>query len=209
MSSLRSLKLALNEITSEQSLEKLKNAILHSQLKELDLNSNNIGNNGIKQVASALGSISTLEKLNLSNCNFTAKGALPLFQILAKNSRLKELILDKNFLDGKRLRVLRDFIGNNNGLHYLSMNHCRLGEEGAYFISQGLTKNRKLRTLLLSNNNIFDEGLIRLGQTIGMSSLGLEHLDVSNNTLTDEGVIDFAKNLAENRALITLNLKQN
>jgi Ran GTPase-activating protein (RanGAP) involved in mRNA processing and transport len=89
------------------------------------------------------------------------------------------------------------------------MNHCRLGEDGAYYISEGLTKNRKLRTLLLSNNNIFDEGLISLGQTVGMSSLGLEHLDVSNNSINNEGVIDFARNLAENRALITLNLKQN
>ena len=94
--SLKSLKLMLNEITSEQSLEKLRIGIQHSQLRELDLSFNSIGNKGVKQVALALNSISQLEQLNLANCDFTAKGAQTLFQVLSKNSRLKELVLDKN-----------------------------------------------------------------------------------------------------------------
>jgi len=54
VSPLKSLKLQMNEISDENSLEKLRNALLHSHLKELDLSFNNIGTGGIRQVASAL-----------------------------------------------------------------------------------------------------------------------------------------------------------
>jgi len=52
-----------------------------------------------------------------------------------RNIKLKELICDKNPLEGKKLRVLREMLLNNNGLQTLSMNQCCLGEEGAYFIA--------------------------------------------------------------------------
>jgi hypothetical protein len=65
---LKSLYLSFNEFNEEWALDKLKDAILHSNLKELDLSYNHLGNNGAKVVASALVSISTLERLNLSNC---------------------------------------------------------------------------------------------------------------------------------------------
>jgi hypothetical protein len=54
MSPLKSLYLAFNEFNDENALDKLKDAILHSNLKELDLSYNQLGNNGAKVVASAL-----------------------------------------------------------------------------------------------------------------------------------------------------------
>lgn len=74
----------MNEITSESAsgasiLEKLKFGILHSQLKELDLSFNAIGNAGIKILAAAFGSNSLLEYLDLTHCEFTAKGGFFLF----------------------------------------------------------------------------------------------------------------------------------
>jgi Ran GTPase-activating protein (RanGAP) involved in mRNA processing and transport len=37
----------------------------------------------------------------------------------------------------------------------------------------------------------------------------LEHLDLSKNTLSDVGVLPFARSLASNRSLVTLNLRHN
>jgi hypothetical protein len=54
VSPLKSLKLQMNEINSEASLEKLRFALLHSHLKHLDLSYNHIGCGGIRQVATAL-----------------------------------------------------------------------------------------------------------------------------------------------------------
>jgi hypothetical protein len=36
---------------------------------------------------------------------------------------------------------------NNNSLQMLSMNSCQLGEEGAFFICQGVIKNKKFKNL--------------------------------------------------------------
>lgn len=72
----------------------------------------------------ALGSKNFLEKLNVTSCRFTCKGAQSLFSVLSRNAKLKELIVDRNHLEGKRLRVLREMMFNNNGLTHLSMNSC-------------------------------------------------------------------------------------
>jgi Ran GTPase-activating protein (RanGAP) involved in mRNA processing and transport len=106
----------MNEINDENALEKLKNALLHSHLKELDLSFNHIGTGGARQVATALTQISTLEHLNLTHCHISSKGAHTLFQVLAKNTRLKELVADRNDFEGRRLRVLREFLSGNGGL---------------------------------------------------------------------------------------------
>lgn len=99
----------MNEMTSEASIEKLKLGILRSQIRDLDISFNSIGNGGVKLIAQALSQTSMLESLNISSCGFTAKGGHSLFQVLARNARLRQLIVDRNYLDGKRLRVLRDF----------------------------------------------------------------------------------------------------
>ena len=82
MSSVRTLKIALNDINSESAIEKLKQSLLHSHLKELDLSYNPIGNAGMKVLATALSSASTLESLNLMACDFNHIGAQPLMQVL-------------------------------------------------------------------------------------------------------------------------------
>jgi len=99
--------------------------------------------------------------------------------VLAKNTRLKELVADRNDFEGRRLRVLREFLAGNGGLQLLSLNQCNLGEDGAAYIAQGLGKNRRLRTLLLSNNQLGDRGLQMIADSIEYSSL--EHLDLSKN----------------------------
>ena len=117
--------------------------------------------------------------------------------------------MDKNFLDGKKLRILKEFVGNNNGLTLLSMNQCRLGEEGAFFIAVGLAKNKKLRTLILSGNNIKDAGLNAFSDNLARSGYSLAHLDLSNNTISDDGATRFARSLTSNRSLQSLNFKGN
>ena len=72
----------------------------------------------------ALGSKNFLEKLNFTCCKFTFKGATALFSVLSRNNKVKELVLDKNVLEGKKLRILREMLMNNNSLLVLSMNQC-------------------------------------------------------------------------------------
>jgi|LauGreDrversion4_2_1035121.scaffolds.fasta_scaffold86408_2 Ran GTPase-activating protein (RanGAP) involved in mRNA processing and transport len=96
------------------------------------------------------------------------------------------------------MRVLRECLASNSGLILLSMNLCRLCEEGAQFLAGGLAKNRKLLTLMLSGNAMKDPGFYALADAISKGSLPLKHLDISNNIITDDSAIPFAKALHSN-----------
>lgn len=67
------------------------------------------------------------------------------------------------------------------------MNGCHLEEDGAYYIAQGVVKNKKLRTLNLSYNRFGDEGLQNFTDIIFVYSFPVEHLDLSSNNITDKG----------------------
>lgn len=112
-------------------------------------------------------------------------------------------------MDGRRLKILREFAANNGGLTWLSMCGCHLGEEGAFFLSQGLIKNKRLKTLLLAGNELGDIGLGYFADYLEYNSFVIEHLDFSNNTITDEGAETFARNLGQNKHLLTINFQRN
>lgn len=67
--------------------------------------------------------------------------------------------------------------------------------------------NRKLRTLLIPNNNIGDDGFYPFTDAIIQPGFYLEHFDITNNNISDLSAIDFAKNLAFNKSFLTLNLR--
>ena len=119
------------------------------------------------------------------------------------------MVLDKNFLEGKKMRVLRECLANNGGLTLLSLNLCRLCEEGVQFLAGGLAKNRRLKTLLLSGNAMKDPGFFAIAEAISKSNLPLRHLDISNNIITDDSAIPFAKALYSNVHLEQINFKWN
>jgi len=97
-------------------------------------------------------------KMNFTQTGISYKGAHAIFAGCMKFSTLHELTINKNNLDGTKLRILRDLMSFNKGLKVLNMQDCHMGEDGALFLSQGLLKNNSLEVLNLSNNNFGDEG---------------------------------------------------
>jgi Ran GTPase-activating protein (RanGAP) involved in mRNA processing and transport len=79
LNTLHSLNISMNEINNLDVMEKLKQGLIRSALKELDLSYNFIGNKGIRLIAQSLATKNFLEKLNITCCKFTYKGATPLF----------------------------------------------------------------------------------------------------------------------------------
>ena len=80
----------------------------------------------------------------LTNCRITAKGANSLFVGLYRNLFLKELVLDRNYIDGKKCKNIRDVLLSNECLELLSMQQCSLGDEGAHSLASGLKYNQTL-----------------------------------------------------------------
>lgn len=70
-----------------------------------------------------------------------------------------------------------------------------------------MIKNKKLKTLLLSNNNFKDQGAKNIAEVLQFYSFPIENLDLSCNNIGDKGGLEFAKCFASNTSLITVNLR--
>ncbi|KAI4903409.1 hypothetical protein NFI96_025899, partial [Prochilodus magdalenae] len=86
-----------------------------SPLRELNLNSNDLGDSGVKELSDLLrNENSKLEKLELANCSITAEGCSALFTALQSNaSQLRELNLNSN-KPGDSVRELSDLLKKEN-----------------------------------------------------------------------------------------------
>ena len=83
----------------------------------------------------ALGPDCLIEKLNFTNCNITSRGGTFAMKGSMKYKRLKELILDKNVIDGTKFKAIKEMLCSSSQVQTLSMNSCQLGPEGALQIA--------------------------------------------------------------------------
>ena len=133
-----------------------------------------------------------------------------MFNATQRFSTLKELTLNKNSLDGFKLRNIREMLSNNKGLIALNLNQCQLGEWGAVYLALGLENNRTLKTLNVADNNFGDEGMEYLTQSmINHRGFSLSHWDLSQNYISDVQGVKIAEGLAENSTLEYLSLQSN
>lgn len=170
---------------------------------------NKLGDVTIRFIAQAIGGVCQIRRLNLTNTKMTYKGCHNIFNGAARASKLRELILDQNVLDGSKLRVIRETIITNKKLEVLHMNDCQLGEDGAYYFAQGLQVNTTLQTLNIASNNFGDEGVKNIAQLMAAHGYHLQHFDLSNNFISDEVGCLLAEGLLSNSSLVTLSLSDN
>ena len=102
------------------------------------MSQNSLGDTTIGFICKAFTPHFSLKKLNLAYCKITARGAYNLFHSVTKFKPLEELVIDGNEIDGRRCKCLKDMLVHNRTLTLLSMNHCKLGPDGAVFVGQGL-----------------------------------------------------------------------
>uniref|UniRef100_A0A8B9H7T0 Uncharacterized protein n=1 Tax=Astyanax mexicanus TaxID=7994 RepID=A0A8B9H7T0_ASTMX len=111
-----SIKLTNNNIT-EEGCHALTSVLCSnpSNLIELDLSFNNLGNSGVQHICSMLKKTNCkLQKLELNNCSITDVGCDAVASALHSNFSLKELDLDKNKIGQSGVQKLSDLLKNSN-----------------------------------------------------------------------------------------------
>ena len=177
----------------------------NSQLKVLNLNSNNMTGQVAEDLAKVIKNNLYLEQLGLEN-NSLGPSATVILQALKENSQLKVLNLNSNNMTGQVAEDLANVIKTNSGLAklYLSNNDLR---SSATVILQALKEKSQLKVLYLHGNNMTGQVAEDLAKVI-KNNLYLEHLGLENNSLGPSATV-ILQALKENSQLKVLNLNSN
>ncbi|XP_016104423.1 NACHT, LRR and PYD domains-containing protein 3-like [Sinocyclocheilus grahami] len=185
-----------------------------TNLKELNMNNNNLQDSGVKLICTGLENIRCkLEILRLSNCSITEEGYTALASALRSNpSHLIELDLTGNDPGPSGVKQLNDLLLDPNcQLKTLSLCNCSITEEECLILTSALKSNPShLRELNLSRNKLGDSGVKNLSDLLMNPQCKLEKLNLCNCSITEEECLILTSALKSNPShLRELNLSRN
>ena len=192
-----SLDLASNRITSELG-EAVKELLTESEVTELDLSENALGNKGVAFISEGIATSQTLRALRINKCDFDSVGAQSLANALGEASgcgwQLETLGLSSNKIGTATLKRSAD-----------------MHKTGAQSLMHHLATHDKLQTLDLSWNSFGDEGARLFLEAVNERGPpgSLTSLDLSANNLSEEGSTMLAEVFTKCPKLQSLVLNQN
>ncbi|XP_076835967.1 NACHT, LRR and PYD domains-containing protein 12-like isoform X2 [Brachyhypopomus gauderio] len=188
-----------------------------SHLRELNLNLNEPGDSGVKQLSALLEDLHcTLEILDLSDCSITEEGCAALCSALRSNpsSHLRELNLNLNKPGDSGVKQLSALLEDPHcTLEKLHLSECSITEEGCAALCSALRSNpsSQLRELNLEYNEPGDSGVKQLSALLKDPHCTLEILHLSDCSIREEGCAALCSALRSNPSshLRELNLYYN
>ncbi|XP_016145538.1 NACHT, LRR and PYD domains-containing protein 12-like [Sinocyclocheilus grahami] len=173
-----------------------------SQLRELNVSGNKLGNSGVKMFSSGLENPHCkLEKLWLRYCEITDEGCAALASALRSNpSHLRELDLSWNKLGDSGLKQLCEGLKDPQcKLEKLCLSSCDVTDEGCVALASVMKSNPShLRELNLSWNKLRDRGIKLLSGGLENPHCKLETLWFSDCSVTYHGCAALASALRSN-----------
>ncbi|XP_008418692.1 NACHT, LRR and PYD domains-containing protein 12-like [Poecilia reticulata] len=192
---------------SQSGLEALSSVLsTKSSLRELDLSNNNMQDSGMKQIVKGLESPNcTLGTLRMRGCSISERSIDILHPHLSSFSRLRELDMSNNNLQGSAVDKLSEGLRHSFcQLEILRLNHCCLSETSCEALSAVLSSESAcLKELELSNNNLRDSGVKLLSTGLESSYCRLETLRLSGCLVTGEGFASLASALNSTSSHLT------
>ncbi|OMJ80873.1 hypothetical protein SteCoe_18776 [Stentor coeruleus] len=189
---------------SYHSLDDFCSSLITTNLKELNLSGNKIGNKGseifAKLLASRLVKTSPLVKIDLSSCDITSLGAFKIFESLENNACVISLKFDNNDIGISTGGSIGKCLHVNGTLNYLSLNNCSLKDENISKLCEGLSKNVSLEKIRLCKNSITDIGTVFIADMLSKNKKLLS-LDLGYNFIKNKGGIAIAQALRKNSTI--------
>ena len=214
------LNVSKNDIT-QSGLEHFAPILFQTNISELDLSLNPLGNNGVRCLSENLfenlptergrpprrGAKCKLVKLNLAETKFLEHGGYHLFKNLIEFNAMQCLVLDYNLFGSENMSMLGKLI-RQTSLATLSLNYCKLGDPGGQAIGDALMASSSIRDIRAKKNEFRDATAKAIATAIEDDSV-VERVDLSNNLINDSGGELLGLALATNRTLSFLNLRKN
>lgn len=179
----------------------------NSDIRELNLSRNNLGQCGIDWVIKML-QFCELQVLALADNGLSDKDMENLIEVLPEAGVLKELDLSHNLLGLMSGIVLTRHLPGNHSLRHLNLSHNELGAEGLRRIKEGLRENDTLERLDVSWNSLQDHGMVHVSEIL-LKAVSLKEIALNGNFITAVGARHLAQSLRENSSLEVLEMGQN
>lgn len=173
---------------------------------EINLQHYGLDSRIIKALCDALISNTSVASLILEDNNLTIDACYHLSDLLEKNELISFLNLSGCKIGEEGAKKLEEGIGNSRGLEHLYLAGCELGDKGVKYIAAGVYLSDTLETLNLSNNKLGESSAESLSNML-IKSTSLKKLILSRNLIFTKGFWDiFITGLLENESLKELDL---
>lgn len=180
-------------------------------ITKLDLiEKNGLETGGIKYISELLLKNKTITSLTLSNNNLTDENIQSLASALFKNDTLTELNLQSNKIR-EGISYLAEMLLKNRTIQTLRLDNNLLGfnPKTSKVVSELLSNNKTLTRLYLGSNNFFNKDVELFCDAL-QKNRSLTFLDLSENPLVNSRVLKHVEELfSKNDTLINFNLISN
>jgi Ran GTPase-activating protein (RanGAP) involved in mRNA processing and transport len=142
-----------------------------------------------------------LELLNLSNNEIGSEGAEVVCRAAQQFHYLHTLNMDCCRIDGRAAPPLAELLRGHRALRHITLNHNRLGSEGAIEFCGGAAESRTLRSAHLAYNEIKSEMAAKaLGQMMRLCESLIE-VNLSGNRIDPQGAPEIGSAIEQSKVL--------
>jgi Ran GTPase-activating protein (RanGAP) involved in mRNA processing and transport len=134
-------------------------------------------------ILKALQNNRTLTSISLSGNHLNQEASTFLFHVLSDHKSLRRIDLSRCCSPDGWGRSLIG-LATNSTLMEISLEDCRIGNQGAFAIGKILATNRKIQSIDLCHNNIESNGFISLGEGLKHNQ-SLERIFLHGNNIDD------------------------
>jgi Ran GTPase-activating protein (RanGAP) involved in mRNA processing and transport len=172
------------------------------QLKYLDLDSMNMGDDGARVIAAGLAGLNSLEELHLSDNAIGDDGARALVAGMANLQSLKTLYLSSNTIGDDGASALAAGLINLHSLEKIYFRNNSIGDLGLQALADGLIHSVNLKHFNLSNNRAITAlGLGSLSTLLQSESCSLTEISIWGIPFGDDGAVALADALKGNTSM--------
>lgn len=182
-----------------------------STLRELHLNDNPLGDEGLKLLCEGLRDPQCrLEKLQLEYCNLTATSCEPLASVLRVKPDFKELVLSNNDFHEAGIHTLCQGLKDSAcQLESLKLENCGITSANCKDLCDVVASKASLQELDLGSNKLGNTGIAALCSGLLLPSCRLRTLWLWDCDVTAEGCKDLCRVLRAKQSLKELSLAGN
>ncbi|WP_341755723.1 hypothetical protein [Candidatus Tisiphia endosymbiont of Ptychoptera albimana] len=125
-------------------------AIIENPISELNLSSNDLGDNGAKEVAGIIQNSTKLKILKLSNNKIGSEGMGALSSAFDHNETVTDLDLSNNYLGDEGAKEVATLLTNNSTITDINLDHNEIRIDGMVYLPQPLLNRDSTKISLAS-----------------------------------------------------------